>query len=160
MFTKLEKLLLISQKFSATLLVLTLQIGPVWAQMIENTCVPPVNSDWIITESCILAQDAVAPQDVIISPQVVLTIPAPLTLSIDLQKYKLWVQEGGAISLQAGATLQSVTSSPVLPPAYDFAHLEQALSDKTYISNTIILESSQTISVSGAAYSTKFLSHL
>jgi len=69
------------------------------------TCLPPSSGDWVITSSCILASNAIAPANVIVQNNSVLTIPAGLSLDIDFINNFLKVEFGSGVRIKAGGTI-------------------------------------------------------
>ena len=71
----------------------------------SDPCVIPDSGDWIITNSCTLDANAVAPESVIVQNGSVLNIPSGITLDIDFTTFNLTVQSGGGVLIKSGGTL-------------------------------------------------------
>ncbi len=71
----------------------------------SDPCVIPDSGDWIITNSCTLDTNAVAPESVIVQNGSVLNIPSGITLNIDFTTFNLTVQSGGGVLIKSGGTL-------------------------------------------------------
>ncbi len=71
----------------------------------SDPCVIPDSGDWIITNSCTLDANAVAPESVIVQNGSVLNIPSGITLNIDFTTFNLTVQSGGGVLIKSGGTL-------------------------------------------------------
>jgi hypothetical protein len=71
----------------------------------NNTCNPPQEGDWVITESCILYTPAIVTGNIIVQNDALLTIPSDIELDVDLVNNYVRVKEGSGILVKEGGKL-------------------------------------------------------
>ena len=72
-------------------------------QILPDPCVLPISEVWIITSSCILSTNSIAPENVMIQNNSVLTIPNNLILTINSGQ-NITIQSGSGVLIKFGGT--------------------------------------------------------
>jgi len=83
-------------------------VGSIWkfATLVpENDCVPPLTGDWVISESCPVTENLVAPGDLIVKDNAVLTIENNASINVDFNNHAVRVIPWSGILIKPGGKL-------------------------------------------------------
>jgi len=72
----------------------------------SGICTPSSSGDWHIRDDCTLGSDMEIPAGITIHPPAVLTIPAGVTLDVDLAGHGLLIRDGAGLLIQRGGGMR------------------------------------------------------
>ena len=85
----------------------TVQDHPPITDVVDsNDCMPPQTGDWIITKSCTITADVIAPANISIQNNSILIIPDGVTLDVDLENYNIMIKSDSTIIIRQGGTIK------------------------------------------------------
>jgi len=82
-------------------------IGTIYRIMPADSCIVPNNGDMIITSSCTLYANFVAPGSILVQNNSILTVPSSVTIEIDFAQSNLTVESGSGVLIKSGGTIKS-----------------------------------------------------
>jgi len=116
-------------------------IGTIYRIMPADSCIVPNNGDMIITSSCTLYANFVAPGSILVQNNSILTVPSSVTIEIDFAQSNLTVESGSGVLIKSGGTIKSNlladSDNDGVPNVSDNCHLISNLSQNDLDSDGI-----------------------